>query len=403
MDFEIPEEQRMIQTTVRKLVDQDIRPKLAAIDPDAIELPEKDRLELREKVKKLGMTAIGTPAEFGGGGVGLLGLCLVAEELAKHQQGSYNATLGAFCGVFAGEVPGNLLFCNAEQREKYLFPYMRLEKKSCFALTEPNAGTDTAGMQTNAVRDGDNWILNGEKRFITGGDTADFAMVFAVTDKKLRAKGGITCFLVDRGRPGFTVARLIPVIRPWYPTELVFTDCVVPAKNILGELGQGFQMMEKWLGQSRMLYSANVIGTADEALKLAINYSGMRQTFGQPISARQAIQWMIADSAVELYASRMLVYAAAWKIQNKVAGDLRMEVSMAKLFSTEMVGRVIDRAIQIHGGMGVTKELPLERWYRESRIKRIGEGTSEIHRLVISRGILRGYYGYNPFESAGKK
>ena len=398
MDFVISEELRLIPSTLRKLVDQDIRPRLSGLDPDAIELPEKDKEELREKVKKLGMEAMGAPAEYGGGGVGLLGLCLAAEELAKHRLGSYRPTLGAFCGHFAGEAPGNLLFCNAEQRERYLFPVIRLEKESCFALTEPDAGTDTANIRTSAVREGDHWILNGEKRFITGGDAADFAMVFAVTDKKLKAKGGITCFLVDKGTVGFKVARLIPVIRPWYPAELVFTDCVVPSQNVLGEVGQGFEMIQAWLGQNRMLYSANVIGTADESLKLAIDYANVRQTFGQPLSSRQALQWMIADSAVELYAARVLVYACAWKMENKIGGDLRMEVSTAKLFATEMVGRVVDRAIQIHGGMGVTKELPLERWYRESRIKRIGEGTSEIHRQVISRGILRGFYPYNPFE-----
>jgi acyl-CoA dehydrogenase len=398
MEFMISEELRMIQSTLRKLVNNDIRPRLAQLDADAIELPERDKMELREKVKNLGMQAMGAPVEYGGGGVGLLGLCLAAEELAKHKLGCYRPTLGAFCGVYAGETPGNLLFCNAEQKERYLLPAIRLQKQSCFALTEPDAGTDTANIRTSAVREGDHWILNGEKRFITGGDSADFAMVFAVTDKKLRAKGGITCFLVDKGTPGFKVARLIPVIRPWYPAELVFTDCPVPAQNVLGEVGQGFEMIQTWLGQNRLLYSANVVGTADESLRLSTEYANVRQTFGQPLSSRQAIQWLIADSAVELYAARLLIYACAWKTENNIGGDLRMEVSMAKIFATEMMGRVVDRAIQVHGGMGVSKELPLERWYREGRIKRIGEGTSEIHRQVISRGILRGFYHYNPFE-----
>lgn len=398
MDFAIPEELKMIQMTVRKLVDQDIKPLLAEIDPEAIELPDKEKRELKDKVKNLGMQAIGTPAEFGGGGIGILGSCLVAEELAKHRLGSYNPTLGAFCGYWAGEVPGNLLFCNAEQRERYLFPVIRLEKTDCFALTEADAGSDAANIKTTAVKQGETWVLNGEKTYVTRGETADFAMVFTVTDKKLRAKGGITCFLVDKGTPGFKVSRLMPVIRPLYPAELVFTDCVVSSRNILGEIGQGFEMMQKWLGQNRVMYSANVIGTADEALKLAIDYSNRRVTFGQTLASRQAVQWMIADSAVELYAARMLVYSCAWKIDQKTGGDLRLDVSMAKIFSTEMVGRVVDRSIQIHGAMGVSKELPLERWYRESRIKRIGEGPSEIHRQVISRGILHGYYHHNPFE-----
>ncbi|MBI4641713.1 MAG: acyl-CoA dehydrogenase family protein, partial [Candidatus Tectomicrobia bacterium] len=331
------------------------------------------------------------PKEYGGAGLGILAQCIVDEELAKHRLGCYNSTLG----VFGGSPPENLYLATDYQREKYLYPVLRGEKVGAFALTEPAAGSDPASMETTARRDGDHWIINGTKHFITGGDKADFALVYARTDRG-KGRAGITCFIVDRDAPGFRVTQVMPVIRPYYPAQLLFEDCVVSDENRLRSEGEGFQLAQRHLGANRITYAANCIGTADLALRMAITYARQRVTFGQPLAERQAIQWMIADSAVEIHAARLMVYHAAWK--HEQGKDTRHEASIVKLYATETVGRVVDRAIQIHGGIGVSKDLPLERWYREVRVKRIGEGPSEVHRMVIARNLLKGHVHQNPLE-----
>jgi acyl-CoA dehydrogenase len=237
------------------------------------------------------------------------------------------------------------------------------------------------------VKDGNEYVLNGEKTFITNGNEADFVMVFAVTDKEKGADGGVTCFLVDRDM-GWR-SENIPTMGEWGPASLVFENVRVPEENILGELGKGFNLSMKWIGQGRWAIPARAVGAAERLLQMGIDYSKQRVTFGKPIAERQAIQWMIADSAVEIEAAKWIVLRAAWMVENGM--DARHQSSIAKLFGSVMANQVVDRVLQIHGGMGYTKELPIERWYREARLWRIFEGTDEIQKRTISRNLLKGH------------
>jgi acyl-CoA dehydrogenase len=238
-----------------------------------------------------------------------------------------------------------------------------------------------------AVKDGDHWVLNGEKIFITNGNEADFAMVFAVTDKEKGADGGVTCFLVDRDM-GWR-SEYIHTMGEWGPASLIFENVRVPEENILGELGKGFALGMKWIGQGRWVIPARAVGAAERLLQMGIDYAKTRVTFGKPIAERQAIQWMIADSAVEIEATKWIVLRAAWMAEKGL--DARHQSSMAKLHGAIMANQVVDRVLQIHGGMGYTKELPIERWYREARLWRIFEGTDEIQRRTIARNLLKGH------------
>jgi acyl-CoA dehydrogenase len=239
----------------------------------------------------------------------------------------------------------------------------------------------------SAVKDGDHYVLNGEKIFITNGHEADFVMVFAVTDKEKGANGGVTCFLVDRDM-GWR-SEHIPTMGEWGPASLVFENVRVPKENILGELGKGFELGMKWIGAGRVSIPARAVGTAERLLQMGIEYSKTRITFGKPIAENQAIQWMLADSAVEIEAVKWIVLRAAWMLENNM--DARHQSSIAKLYGAQMANRVVDRVLQIHGGMGYTKELPIERWYRELRLLRIFEGTDEIQKRTIARNLLKGY------------
>ena len=289
--------------------------------------------------------------------------------------------------AFGGEADNILYYANDSQRAEYLVPTIEGERLSCFAITEPGAGSDAANIKTSARRDGDDWVINGEKTFITGGNDADFAIVIAVTDPAKGAHTGSTAFLVDRSM-GWT-SHFIQTMGEGGPASLVFDGVRVPGRNVLGEVGQGFELGMKWIGKGRYLIPARALGAAERLLQMAIDHANTRETFGKPIGANQAIQWMIADSEVELEAARWLVLQAAWTVdQNR---DPRHSSSMAKLYGANMANRVVDRVLQIHGGMGYTRELPIERWYREARLWRIFEGTDEMQRLIISRDLLRGY------------
>jgi len=362
MDFEIPEEIRQLRDAVRKFVDREIRQLDEEVrEQDAI--PIELISEARSKGVAAGFYGMYMPEEVGGGGLDLLSSVILFEDIAR--QGSRLARFAM--GAHGGPTP-ILLACSEEQRERFLMPVMRFEKTNCFALTEPDAGSDAAAIRTTAVKDGDNYILNGVKHFITNGPYADFAMVYAVTDKELGARGGVACFLVEKGTPGFSVARIQKTMAgDDLQAELAFEDCVVPSKNILGEIGQGFLLAMQWIGHGRVLIGAMCVGLG-------------------AIASKQAIQWMLADSATEIYAARMMLYNAAWKADR--GENTIKETSMVKLYATEMVNRVADRALQIHGGMGYMREFPIERIFREVRVLRIVEGTSEIQRFIISRFLL---------------
>jgi alkylation response protein AidB-like acyl-CoA dehydrogenase len=381
MDLTLSDEEREIRDWVRTFVTKELMP----LEPQVLERERQGErgftLEelraLQEKAKQSGFFGVLTPEEYGGMGLGSLMAALIEIELGR--------TFVQF--KFGGDADNILFHANDEQKKRYLEPTISGERYSCFAITEPGAGSDARNIRTSAVRDGDEWVINGEKTFITGRDIADITMVFAVTDKEKGADGGVTCFLVDRDA-GWTSAP-IPTMGQWGPASLSFQDVRVPHSAILGEEGRGFALAMKWIGKGRFMLPARALGACERLVEMAMEQARNRVTFGEPIANRQAIQWMIADSAVEIEALRWLVLTAAWQVDNGI--DSRQSQSMAKLYGGVQANQIVDRVLQIHGGMGYTRELPIERWYRELRLLRIYEGTDEIQRRTIARNLLSGH------------
>lgn len=351
-------------------------------DPDLPYFPEDVTKQLQEKAKSLGLWCLASPAKYGGAELSIFAHAVVAEEAAKHRMGAYNPAGGAF-----GQDPPNIIFSGTEEQiQKYAVPAIQNGTATFVAITEPSGGSDPArAIQTRAERRGNKWVLNGRKVFISKVEKSKWGIVFARSLPDPGARG-VTAFIVPVDAPGFHY-RPIPVIRPWYPCEVILEDCEIPLENQLGEEGQGFALAQKWLVRQRIPYAAGVIGIAQAALEIAIQHARERVTFRTPLAEKQAVQWMIADSEVELRAARLLIWDGAWKADQGL--DAKMEASIAKVYATETAWRVVDRCIQILGGLGVSKAMPLERWYRELRIKRIGEGPSEVHRMVIARNLLR--------------
>ncbi len=335
----------------------------------------------------MGFYGLDIPEQFGGPGIDLVTRTLMAIEMAQHRAGLY-----APCyGVFGGAGLAQLYEANEDQKQRYLYPTLRGEKHGFFGLTEPSGGSDPArAIQTAAVKDGDDWVINGGKIFISGADTADYGIVFARTDAA-KGRGGITCFIVDTDMPGFHVRRVVHTLRSThYATVLQFEDLRVPAGNVLGEVNQGFGIANDRLTRQRIPYAAGCIGIAVAAQEMAVSYAKQRETFGDVLASRQAIRWMIVDNEIDIRTSRWLTLAAADRAER--GQPFRTEAAMAKLVASEAGGRVVDRSMQIHGGYGMTKDLPLERWYREIRIRRIGEGPSEVQRLIMARDLLGGSF-----------
>ena len=383
MDLSLTQEQEMIIGLVRRFVREEILPLELKLDPDADALDAADRDRLISKTKEMGLYGLDIPPEYGGPDIDLVTRTLIAVEMSQHRAGLY-----APCyGVFGGAGLAQLFEATEEQKDKYLYPTLRGEKRGFFGLSEPSGGSDPArAIQTKAVRDGDNWIINGSKLWISGADRADFGLVFARTDTS-KGRNGVTCFIVDTDTPGFHVRRIVHTLRSaHYATELQFENMVVPERNILGELNKGFAIANDRLTRQRIPYAAGCIGVAIKAQEMALEYVPQRETFGAPLSSRQAIQWMLVDNDIDIKQSLWIVLEAAEKAQR---GDpFRKEAAMAKLVATEAGGRVVDRCMQMFGGLGVAKDLPLERWFREMRIRRIGEGPSEVQRHVIARELL---------------
>ncbi|MCS1350721.1 acyl-CoA dehydrogenase family protein [Mechercharimyces sp. CAU 1602] len=382
MHLRLTDEQRMVQKTIRKFVERELMPLEAEVLRNEREgkpsLSAGTIEDLQLKAKKAGFWGISTPEEYGGANLGNMMLAIVLMEVSK--------TFVPF--RFGGYADNILYYANEAQKEKYLLPTIRGEKKSCFAMTEPDAGSDTRNIKMSAVRDGDEWILHGEKTFITGGNEADFVMVIAVTDKEKKEanpRDGITCFIVDRTM-GWR-SEYIDTMGDWGPASLIFDQVRVPHENVLGEVDRGYDLGLEWIGFARWIVGARAIGAAERLLAMAIDYAKKRNTFGKPIAERQAIQFMIADSAVEIEAAKWLVLNAAFTLDQ--GEDNRHLASIAKLYGSNMGNRVVDRVLQIHGGMGYTKELPIERWYREARLWRIYDGTDEIQRVIIARNLLK--------------
>lgn len=377
------EEQRLIIDQVRRFVREEVEPLEAKLDPDASRIEPEDHARLVKKVKELGLYGLGIPAEFGGPDVDIVTQTLIAMEISQHRAGLYSPCFGAFGGAGLAQ----LYEANEDQKERYLFPTLRGEKRGFFGLTEPSGGSDPArAIRTRAVKEGDHWIINGAKIFISGADVADYGIVFARTDAS-KGRGGITCFIVDADTPGFTVRRVVHTLRSGhYGTELQFDNARVPDANVLGEVNKGFAIANDRLIRQRIPYAAGCIGVAIKAQEMSIAYAKQRETFGALLSTRQAIQWMVVDNEIDIRTARWATLDAAHKAARGL--PFRTEAAMAKLLATEGASRVVDRAIQIHGGYGVTKDFPFERWYREMRIRRIGEGPSEVQRIVIARDLF---------------
>ncbi|WP_406313697.1 acyl-CoA/acyl-ACP dehydrogenase [Streptosporangium sp. NBC_01639] len=381
VDFSLSTEERQIRDTVRSFIEKEVMPLepevlrnenagRPGVDPDVLR-------ELRLKAKKMGFWGISTPEEYGGADLGPVMSAIIVMEMGR-----------TYVPFSFGGTADNILYAgNDEQKRRYLIPTIEGERRSCFAITEPGAGSDARNIRTRAVKDGGDWVVNGEKTFITGGSEADFVMVFAVTDPERGAAGGVTCFLVDRDM-GWK-SEPIPTMGEWGPASLVFEDVRVPEENVLGEVGRGFELAMQWIGQGRYMIPARAIGSAERMLQMAVDYARIRHSMGRPIAEYQAIQWMIADSQVEIEAAKWLTLYAAWQVQQGM--DARHASSIAKLNGAIMANQVVDRVLQIHGGMGYTKELPIERWYRELRLLRIFEGTDEIQRRTIARNLLKGH------------
>jgi len=383
VDFSLTEEQQLIVDTTRKFVREELVPHESEVERSG-ELRHDLLEELRAKAMAAGLYAANMPAEVGGAGLEGVAWVLYEKELGHT---SYALQYGCVAR------PSNILLaCDAAQRERYLLPAVRGERTECLAMTEPEAGSDLRGMKTTATAQGGDFVINGTKHFISHADHSDFVILFAASGEEQGPRGRkklITAFLVDMGTPGFEVRRGYQNVshRGYTNSILQFTDCRVPRAAILGELHQGFEVANTWLGATRLQVAANCLGRAERALVLATQWAAERRQFGQQIGKFQGVAFKLADMAVELRAAELLTLEAAWKLERRTATD--MDMAIAKLKASEMLAMVADEALQIHGGMGLMSELPLERIWRDARIERIWDGTSEVQRHIISRALLR--------------
>ena len=379
MNFTLTKEQELVRQMVRDFVVNEVKPIAAEID-----VTERFPMENVKKMGELGMMGIPFPTEFGGAGGDVLSYILAVEELSKVCA-TTGVILSAHTSLCASLINEN---GTPEQKEKYLRDLCTGNKIGAFGLTEPGAGTDAAGQQTTAVLDGDNYILNGSKIFITNGGVADTFIVFAMTDKSKGTKG-ISAFIVEKGFLGFSIGKKEDKlgIRASSTTELIFENCVVPKENLIGREGKGFGIAMKTLDGGRIGIAAQALGIAEGALDEAIKYMKERKQFGRPIAAFQGLQWMVAEMSTKIEAARFLVYKAAWLKENKQ--PYSVDAARAKLYAAEVAMDVTTKAVQLFGGYGYTKEYPMERMMRDAKITEIYEGTSEVQKMVISGSLLK--------------
>lgn len=378
MDFSLTEEQKMLKTMLRDFATKELEPVAAQIDKTA-EYPA----EQVKKIADLGLMGLTIPLEYGGSGKGYVDFCIAVEELSRASA----AAASYFRISLSLAVPPIAMYGTHEQKLKYLVPQARGEKLTCFALTEASAGSDPAAMETTVTKKDNGYVLNGTKLFISIGAEAETIVVFATADKALRHRG-VTAFIVEKGTPGFSVGKHEDKLgfRGLSAAELIFEECFVPEENRLGEEGRGFRVALEALDESRITVGAEAVGIAQAALDAAISYAMERQQFGQRIANFQAIQWMLADMATQVEAARQLTYYAA-DLQDKGVPNIK-ESAMAKLFASEVSSFVTNKAIQIHGGYGYTKDYPLERYLRDAKLTEIYEGTSEMMRMTIARALV---------------
>ena len=382
MHFGLSQEQDMIVETVRTFVEQEIYPHEELVEKQGF-VPDAIGRDIAQKCKELGFFGCNFPEEVGGAGLNHFDFTLVERELGR---GSNALT------VFFGRPSGILMACEGEQREKYLLPAVSGEKFDALALTEPGAGSDVRGMQCAARADGDDWIINGTKHFISHANIADFVIVFVATGEEETPRGikkKITCFLIDRDTPGFEIEDGYASVshRGYQNCILRFDECRVPKEQILGEVHKGFDIANEWLGATRISVAACSVGRARRAFELTLPYLAERKQFGQQIGKFQGVSFQLADMITEIDAAELLTLNAAWKLDQGL--DANREIASAKLYATEMLARVTDTCIQLHGGMGLMDDLPFARFWRDARVERIWDGTSEIQRHIISRDLLR--------------
>jgi len=387
MDFAPTTEQQLVADSVRRFVERECAPHEAEVERDGDVRPELGR-HIREQAIANGFHAANMPAELGGGGLDTLTLTLMERELGRT-----SFALQAFV-----HRPSNILrACEGEQAERYLHPTIRGERMDCVAMTEPGAGSDLRGMTTTAKREGGDWVIDGTKHFISHADLADFTVLFAATGEEEDPRRGkrkrITTFLVDHDTPGMAVRPGYKAVshRGYHNCVLAFEGCRVPDSAVLGEEGAGFDLVNTWLSASRLTVAAMCVGRARRVHEMAVEWSANRKQFGQPIGRFQGTGFKLADMATEIEAAEMLTLRAAWlHDQDRMTGR---DAAMAKLYASEMLGRVTDHTVQIFGGMGLVDEMPIERFWRDARLERIWDGTSEIQRHIIARSLLRAHGG----------
>ena len=382
MDFGLTTEQQMVVDTVRGFVEKELYPHEDEVERTGVVPPELGE-SIKRKVLDLGFYAPNLPVEVGGGGLDNLTFALLERELGRTSMA---------LSVFWGRPSGILMGCSGEQRERYLYPAARGERFDALAMTEPGAGSDVRGMQCAARPDGDDWIVNGTKHFISHADLADFVIVFVATGEEETARGPkkrITCFLVDRGTPGFEIRPGYDSVshRGYHNCILTFDDCRLPSAQILGEVHRGFEVANEWLYATRITVATMCVGRARRVFDLALAHAAERRQFGQPIGRFQGVSFKLADMITEIDAADWLTLAAAWRLDQGLPAD--REIASAKVYASEMLARVTDEAIQVHGGMGLMSDLPLARFWRDARVERIWDGTSEIQRHIIGRDLLR--------------
>ncbi len=385
MNFELDPEHRMIKELVARFVREQLLPLEGAVlareaaSGDLHLLPE-EQARLDALSKELGLWGLDAPESLGGADLPTVAMVGINEELGK--------TITPY--ILPPDSPNlrmMLVAGSLEQQERYLEPYVRGQTVSAIAVSEPGAGADPAGMRTRAERQGDDWVLNGRKIWVSKMDRADWTIVMAVTDRAKGARGGISAFIVERDTPGFRVERRIPMIGGHQTFELVLEDCRVPASQLLGREGEGFAPMQARLSNRRLEMAAVCVGRAQRALDMLCEYAPQRETFGAPLSQRQTIQWWVADAATRIHACRLMTYEAAARVDR--GEQARMQLSMVKVYATEMAWEVVDYVMQAFGAMGMTKELPLQQMANATRLMRIYEGPSEVHRWVVARELLR--------------
>ena len=383
MEFSLTDEQQLIVKTTREFVQNELYPHEKEIEETGVLRADLHR-ELKAKAIDAGLYAANMPVEVGGAGLDTVTWVMYEKELGRTNYALHYSCVGR---------PSNILLaCEGEQRERYLKPTVRGERTECLAMTEPGAGSDLRSMKTSAVASGGDFIINGTKHFISGADHSDYVILFAATGEESGTHGPrkkMTAFLVDMGTPGFEVRPGYKNVshRGYTNSILEFSNCRVPKSAVLGELHRGFDVANTWLGATRLQVAATCLGRAERALELSKQWAVDRVQFGQQIGKFQGVSFKLADMAVELRAAELLVLEAAWKHDQRIGTD--MDMAIAKVKATEMLAMVADEALQIHGGMGLMSDLPLERIWRDARIERIWDGTSEVQRHIISRGLLR--------------